>query len=63
MLQKVLKIVKSIDGSENIAQLEVCFKMIENFVKVDKPLDERLINDLKLRYSVKYKELEKLVVC
>jgi len=58
MLEKILKIVRSIDGCSNTVQLEVAYNMLENFLKTDKPEDERIIEDLRNYYKFKFEELD-----
>lgn len=62
MLNYILKIVKNIDGSETIEQLEVSRKMMENFFTVEKPTDDRIINDLRNYYNKKLKEFKSEIV-
>lgn len=58
MLDYILKIIRTIDGSNTIEMMNTSYKMLENFIKVYNPKDQRIVEDLRKYYSNKYKVVE-----
>ena len=57
MLEKILKIVKTIDSCKFLHQLEPCLLMIGTFERDSKPRDERIIEGLLRHYRIKENEI------
>lgn len=57
MLNKMLKIVKTIDTCKFLHQIKGCEIMIENFDRDEKPRDDRIITGLMTYYEVKRDKL------
>jgi len=46
MLEKIIKIISTINSCKRLPQLEQCLTMIDNFERDEKPLDSRIIEGL-----------------
>ncbi len=58
-LEYILKITRSIDGSDTLEKLKVSHKMMENFFKVENPTDQRIVEDLRNYYTKKHEKIKK----
>jgi len=58
MLEKILKIISTIDSCKRIGQLEHCLVMIENFERDEKPRDPRIMKDMFEYYKAKHEKIE-----